>query len=119
MQSSPCAATNSVDALRTSGSSVQINSRLQLDFIPQIRRAPDSIRSLDFPPFSKSAEGWGTRALVHAQEHVERVSGRGGHAVEGLLALFEGHLHGPRRQVDLAGLEERERAHEIHGRVGK
>src|ERR1035437_11135352 len=40
MQSSPCAATNSVDALRTSGRTVQINSRLQLDFISQIRRAP-------------------------------------------------------------------------------
>ena len=29
-----------MDALRTSGRTVQINSRLQLDFIPQIRRAP-------------------------------------------------------------------------------
>src|ERR1035441_5492523 len=45
MQSSPCAATNLVDALRTSGRAVQINSRLQLDFTPKSDVRPPAVES--------------------------------------------------------------------------
>src|SRR5579863_2542705 len=41
------------------------------------------------------------------------------HCIEGALAFFERHLHGPRREIDVAGYEQRERALEVDRRVGE
>src|SRR5579863_790858 len=41
------------------------------------------------------------------------------HCIEGALAFFERHLHSPRREIDVAGYEQRERALEVDRRVGE